>query len=222
MRRIGITPNMKATPSSVAADRSSAVTLILTVLRIVAALFLTAMLLFACSRPREQAASANAGQNHEQIVKRGAYLVTIAGCNDCHTPKIFTPQGMGLDSSRLLSGHPADEKLAPVPSGQGYVHFSPGLTAAVGPWGISFSANLTPDPLGLGGWSFEQFQTAITHGKYRGIEAGRPLLPPMPWQNLMNIDDEDARAIFTYLQSLKPVPNQVPAPIPPSDMIVSR
>ncbi|MEJ1240628.1 diheme cytochrome c-553 [Chryseolinea sp. T2] len=218
---------MKAISTSVAADRPSAVTAIVTALRVVTALFLTAMLLFACSRPKEQTliTSANAAPaqpDHEELVKRGAYLVTIMGCNDCHTPKIFTPHGMELDSSRLLSGHPADEKLAPIPGGQGFMHFSPGLTAAVGPWGVSFTANLTPDPLGLGGWSYDQFKTAITHGKYRGIEGGRSLLPPMPWQNLVNIHDEDARAIFAYLQSLKPVSNQVPAPIPPSDMIVSR
>jgi hypothetical protein len=217
---------MKAIVTTVAADKSSAVTQIFTVLRVALALILTALLLFACSRPQEptlqaSAAAAPAELSHEQLVERGAYMVTIMGCNDCHTPKIFSANGMELDSSRLLSGHPAEEKLAPVPAGQGFMHFSPGLTAAVGPWGVSFTANLTPDPLGLGGWSFDQFKTAITHGKYRGIEGGRSLLPPMPWQNLVNIHDEDARAIFAYLQSLKPVSNRVPAPIPPSDLIVA-
>ena len=218
---------MKAIVTTVAADKSSAVRSILVVVRIFIALILTAMLLFACSRPVESPiASANAATpvslTHSQLIERGAYLVTIMGCNDCHTPKIFTANGMELDSSRLLSGHPADEKLAPIPAGQGFMHFAPGLTAAVGPWGVSFTANLTPDPLGLGGWTYDQFKTAITHGKYRGIEGGRSLLPPMPWQNLVNIHDEDARAIFAYLQSLKPVSNRVPAPIPPADMIVSR
>lgn len=215
---------MKATLTNVAAERRSAVTVIITVVRVLVALFLTAMLLFACSRPQAQTPESNVvpAPSGKQLVERGAYLVTIMGCNDCHTPKILSPNGMALDSSRLLSGHPADEKLAPIPPGQGFMHFSPSLTAAIGPWGISFAANLTPDPLGLGGWSFDQFETAIRHGKYRGIEGGRPLLPPMPWQNLMNIHDEDARAIFAYLQSLPPVANQVPAPVPPGDMIVSR
>jgi hypothetical protein len=218
---------MKAIVTTVAADKSPAVRSILVVVRVFIALILTAMLLFACSRPQEApiasaTTAAPAGLTHEQLVERGAYMVTIMGCNDCHTPKIFSAHGMELDSSRLLSGHPADEKLAPIPAGQGFMHFAPGLTAAVGPWGVSFTANLTPDPLGLGGWSYDQFKTAITHGKYRGIEGGRPLLPPMPWQNLVNIHDEDARAIFAYLQSLKPIPNRVPAPIPPADMIVSR
>jgi hypothetical protein len=39
--------------------------------------------------------------------KWGEHLVTIAGCNDCHTPKKMTPHGPDLDSALLLSGHPA-------------------------------------------------------------------------------------------------------------------
>jgi hypothetical protein len=217
---------MKATVTTLAVDKLSMVQTLIAILRITLALLLTAMLLFACSRPAESpiasADAAPAEPTQAQLVERGAYLVTVMGCNDCHTPKVFSPQGMALDVARLLSGHPADEKLAPIPAGQGYLHFSPGLTAAVGPWGASFAANLTPDPLGLGGWSYDQFKTAITHGKYRGIEGGRPLLPPMPWQNLVNIHDEDSRAIFAYLQSLKPVPNKVPAPIPPTDLVMAN
>ena len=44
----------------------------------------------------------------EEMIERGRYLVTLAGCNDCHTPKVFSGSGTGLDESRLLSGHPAD------------------------------------------------------------------------------------------------------------------
>jgi hypothetical protein len=217
---------MKATVTTLTVDKLSIVKSLIAIMRIALALLLTALLLFSCSRSSEgpiaTATAAAVEPTHEQLVKRGAYLVTIMGCNDCHTPKIFTPHGMELDTTRLLSGHPSEEKLAPIPAGQGFMHFSPALTAAVGPWGASFAANLTPDPLGLGGWSYDQFKTAITHGKYRGIEGGRPLLPPMPWQNLVNIQDEDSRAIFAYLQSLKPVPNRVPAPIPPSDLILAN
>jgi hypothetical protein len=191
------------------------------------ALVLTAMLLFSCARPQDQspipsAEAAPVGLTDQQLIERGAYMVTIMGCNDCHTPKIMTAEGPALDTSRILSGHPAGDKLPPVPANLPWMYFSPDLTAAVGPWGASFTANLTPDPLGLGGWSYDQFKTAITHGRYRGIEGGRPLLPPMPWQNLVNIHDEDARAIFAYLQSLKPIPNKVPAPIPPSDLVLAN
>ncbi|HTF17565.1 MAG TPA: hypothetical protein VK658_05800 [Chryseolinea sp.] len=218
---------MKAIVTTVAADKPSMAKQILVVARIVIALILTALLLFSCARPQDQslipaAAAAPAELTNEQLIERGAYLVTIMGCNDCHSPKIMTAEGPVPDTSRLLSGHPAGDKLPPVPANMPWMYFSPDLTAAVGPWGASFSANLTPDPLGLGGWSFDQFKTAITHGRYRGIEGGRPLLPPMPWQNLVNIHDEDARAVFAYLQSLKPIPNRVPAPIPPSDLVLAN
>jgi hypothetical protein len=218
---------MKATVITVAVDKPSMVQQVIVITRLIIALVLTAMLLFACSRAQDQspvpsAAAAPVPATNEQMIERGAYMVTIMGCNDCHSPKIMTAEGPVPDTARLLSGHPAADKLPPVPANMPWMYFSPGLTAAVGPWGASFSANLTPDPLGLGGWSFDQFKTAITHGRYRGIEGGRPLLPPMPWQNLVNIHDEDARAIFAYLQSLKPVPNKVPAPIPPSDLVFAN
>ena len=89
---------------------------------------------------------------------------------------------------------------------------SPDMTAAAGPWGISFAANLTPDETGIGSWTFEQFKTAMTQGKYKGMENGRPLLPPMPWFNFTEMKDEDLRAIFAYLKSIKPVKNVVPPP----------
>ena len=46
---------------------------------------------------------------YESQVKWGEHLVTIGGCNDCHTPKKMTPMGPADDSTLLLSGHP--EKL---------------------------------------------------------------------------------------------------------------
>ena len=48
-------------------------------------------------------------------VERGRYLVHTTGCNDCHTPWHMGPQGPEPDMSRLLSGHPADFELAPLP-----------------------------------------------------------------------------------------------------------
>ena len=50
-------------------------------------------------------------------VERGRYLVMVAGCNDCHTPKVMTPAGPAFDTTRLLSGHPADAPLAEIPQG---------------------------------------------------------------------------------------------------------
>jgi hypothetical protein len=89
------------------------------------------------------------------------------------------------------------------------------LTAAAGPWGVSFAANLTPDGTGLGNWSLDNFKKAIRNGKAKGIDAGRNLLPPMPWQNFASLTDEDLESIFEYLRTIKPVKNIVPDPIAP-------
>ena len=45
-------------------------------------------------------------------VERGKYLVYVAGCNDCHTPKKLGPNGPEADMDRQLSGNPASDKLA--------------------------------------------------------------------------------------------------------------
>jgi mono/diheme cytochrome c family protein len=150
-------------------------------------------------------------------VSRGRYLVTLGGCNDCHTPKLLTAQGPVPDSSRFLSGHPADSKVPPVPAGvlgpQGWGALAtPGLTAWAGPWGVSFTANLTPDPTGLGSWTPEQFIRTMRTGKHLGV--GRPILPPMPWYDIGKLTDRDLQAVFAYLRSLKPIQNPVPAPLP--------
>ena len=153
-------------------------------------------------------------------VQRGKYLVTMGVCNDCHTPKVMTDKGPALDEKRLLSGHPAGEAAAPVPPGvlsmTGWVAMNNlGLTAWAGPWGVSFSRNLTPDQAtGLGSWTEEMFLNTIRRGKHQG--EGRDLLPPMPWQMYSQGTDEDLKAIFAYLQSLPPIDNAVPEPIPPA------
>ena len=158
----------------------------------------------------------NTTPTQEELAKRGEYLVTIMGCNDCHSPKIMGPQGPQLDPDRLLSGYPAGQPLPPMPvNNDGWALMSMDLTAAVGPWGTSFAANLTSDATGIGNWTEEQFERALRHGLYKGLEGSRPLLPPMPWQNLVNMKPEDMKAVFAYLKSTKPVENVVPAPIPP-------
>jgi mono/diheme cytochrome c family protein len=155
-------------------------------------------------------------------VERGKWLVDFGGCHDCHTPKKMTPQGPVFDETRALSGHPAEAKPAPIAPGaltpDGWMAMTNmHLTAWAGPWGISFTANLTPDvATGLGSWTEEMFLKALRTGKHMG--EGRDILPPMPWFNFAYLDDSDIKAIFAYLKTLKPIKNAVPDPVPPPTM----
>lgn len=155
-----------------------------------------------------------------QQIRHGEYLVTIMGCDDCHSPKTFGPNGPEVDMSRRLSGHPSDitTPSADTSALKSWVLFAQDLTAYAGAWGMSFSANLTSDSTGIGLWKFDQFKKAIREGKYKGLDGSRPLLPPMPWQQYKNASDEDLRDIFAYLKSTKPVNNVVPAFIPATAM----
>jgi len=151
-------------------------------------------------------------------VARGKYLVTIGSCNDCHTPKLPPTGPMPeADMTRLLSGHPHDEAITAGPSVPDKTWIwggNPGMTAFYGPWGVSFAANLSPDTTtGLGGWSEDMFIQTLRNGKHMGT--GRNLLPPMPWNWINQMTDEDLKAVFAYLKSIPAVHNEVPQPIPP-------
>jgi len=187
----------------------------------IALIFLFSAIIFSiflqlnCSKNEEAKA-----MSPDEIVTKGKYLVNLGGCNDCHSPKVFTAMGLTFDTTKLLSGHPSEAKLFPVDTSvtnTKWMHTSMDLTAWVGPWGVSFAANLTPDgPTGLGNWTDEIFIKAIRTGKHMGF--GRGILPPMPWQNYANLTDDDLKTIFTYLKSLPAINNKVPDPIPP-DMV---
>ena len=157
----------------------------------------------------------------EDVVKNGEYLVTIMGCNDCHSPKKMGANGPEIIPELRLSGYPSDRPIVKFDESKiknGFGMFYPDLTATAGPWGVSFAGNITPDETGIGNWTEEQFKKAITQGKSKGLDGGRMLLPPMPWFNYTTLKDEDVHAIFTYLRSIKPVKNVVPAPIAPDRM----
>jgi len=156
-------------------------------------------------------------------VTRGQYLVTTSGCHDCHTPWVMGPKGPHPDMTRALSGHPADFPLPPAPqaSGPWIVSASATNTAWSGPWGVSFTANLTPDPeTGLGKWTLKNFKDTIRTGRHMG--RGREILPPMPIPMYKNFNDADLEAIFAYLQSIPPLRNRVPEPLPPSSTSAAR
>jgi len=160
-------------------------------------------------------------ENPEAIVKHGKYLVTIMGCNDCHSPKRMVANGPEIIPELLLSGYPSDRPIVKFDSKMikdGFAMFYPDLTGSAGPWGVSFAGNLTPDETGIEYWTEEQFKKAITQGKFKGLDGGRMLLPPMPWFNYSSLKNVDVHAIFMYFRSIKPVKNLVPAPITPDKM----
>jgi len=165
-------------------------------------------------------ATAAGAKTQSDRVERGKYLVNIMVCNDCHTPWAMTPKGPEPDMTRQLSGHPQDVVITAPPqlAAAGVFNWAGAgtMTAFAGPWGVSFTANLTPDPeTGLGKWTEDTFIAALRTGRHEG--QGRPILPPMPWPQFRNATDEDLKAIFAYLQSIPPIKNRVPQPIEPPE-----
>ena len=156
----------------------------------------------------------------ESQVAWGKHLVTIGGCNDCHTPKKMGPHGPEDNMDLVLSGHPSQ---VPIPEINRKEIESKGLmvaggifTSFIGPWGVSYAANITSDSTtGIGNWTADQFIRVFRTGKFGGAPAGRNLLPPMPWKGIGQMTDDELKAVFAYLQSTKPVHNIVPQPQPP-------
>jgi len=127
-------------------------------------------------------------------IARGKYLVTLGGCNDCHTPGYFRGQP---DMSRFLGGSDVAFEI-------------PGLGVFVGP-------NITPDKeTGIGNWSRDQIVTAIQTGKRPD---GRILAPVMPWHAYGQLTADDAQAIAAFLQSLEPLSHKVPKPVTPGEKV---
>jgi hypothetical protein len=96
----------------------------------------------------------------------GEHLVTIAGCNDCHTPKKMTEQGPELDTALTLSGSPAQPLLAPITPDQVAKGMAAtlDLTAWTGPWGKSYAANIPSDSTGIGNWTEQQCMNCLRKG----------------------------------------------------------
>jgi hypothetical protein len=120
--------------------------------------------------------------------------------------------------TRMLSGHPESLAVsgpAPAPTQDPWmVTIAATNTAWSGPWGVSFTANLTPDAeTGLGKWTLRNFKDTIRSGRHLG--RGRPILPPMPIPMYKHFTDEDLEAVFAYLQTIPAISNRVPEPLPP-------
>ena len=164
----------------------------------------------------EQEEKKKGSLTNAELVKRGEYLVNAVGCDDCHSPKTMGPRGPEIIQELRFSGYPSTRPVQKADSNavkQGWALFGPDLTSAVGPWGMSFAANISSDATGIGNWTEAQFFKAIREGKYKGLDNSRPLLPPMPWSSYKNFSDEDVKAIYAFLKSTKPVENIVPAPV---------
>jgi mono/diheme cytochrome c family protein len=160
--------------------------------------------------PRAQSAS-------DAQVERGKYLVGITGCHDCHSPKV--PGTMKPVPETMLSGRPQSTKVPSAAPGE--VHASEDLTAWTGGWGQSVASNLTPDPatgIGMRYTEAKFVQTMRTGKKPEGVA----VMPPMPVDVYVNMKDDDLKAIYAYLKTLKPIRNAVraglapPAPAPPA------
>ncbi len=162
-------------------------------------------------------------ETKEDPVARGRYLVSFAGCNDCHTPWAFNKE-MGMpvpDHTRFLSGNPVG---APEPSGKvdprtDLAFIGATFTSFKLPFGNVYSANLTPDKeTGIGNWTEEMFLNVFHKGTHMGVE-GRPVLPPMPWQEYRNMTDDDLKAVFAFLKTIPAIHNPVADPKVPKPVL---
>jgi mono/diheme cytochrome c family protein len=123
-------------------------------------------------------------------VKRGDFLVTIGGCRDCHTPM---DKGEPLPNMELSGGQILE-----------------------GPWGKVASANLTPDPSGIPYYDETLFVQTIRTGYVKA----RSLNLIMPWRHYGGMTDEDLKAIFAYLKTVKPIRHFVDNAEAPSMCVV--
>ncbi|MGI9533822.1 MAG: c-type cytochrome [Thermodesulfobacteriota bacterium] len=157
---------------------------------------------------------ASKNMDKEIEIKMGKIMTEEFGCVDCHSPKIIVKDQIMIDEKKIFSGHPQDNVLPDFPPelvapGKWRGLYTSSMTAWGGPWGITYSANLTPDKeTGIGNWSEENFMSVIKLGIHSSLS--RKMLPPMPWNEVARLGDDELRAIFAYLKSLKPIKNKVP------------
>jgi mono/diheme cytochrome c family protein len=176
-----------------------------------------ALVLAGCSQPPPPPPPAPAA---DLSPEHGKYLVETHLCHDCHTPLKMGPKGPEPDMSRMLSGHPEGMKLTPppalAPGGPWMAVGAVTMTAWAGPWGISYTMNLTPDQnTGIGIWTEKMFIDALRTGKHMGTASSRDILPPMPWQWIGKMTDDELKAIWAYLRTIPPINNRIPDPTPP-------
>lgn len=149
-------------------------------------------------------ARADESAQQDSPVARGEYLATIAGCTSCHTPdraEFQNPQTLTFEqiSTIAFDGHQAVDSAKLLAGGRAF---------DLGPAGVVFSRNITPDEeTGIGSWTDEQIKLAIRTG---ASADGSVLFPVMPYHVYNGMADEDLNAIVAYLRSVPAVKNEVP------------
>ena len=150
-------------------------------------------------------------ESQNDMVERGKYLVdAVAACGHCHTPRAEAD----YDMTKYLAGHPEEEAYPQynfnMMQQRVFIVVSPQLSAFSGPFGSSFATNLTPDKeTGLGEWTEKMFIESMRTGHHQGNKDNRKIFPPMPTKHYAQMTDEDLKAIWAYLKSIKPVKNDV-------------
>lgn len=129
----------------------------------------------------------------------GAYLVKMGGCIECHSQ---------AERGKIIAGK----------------EFAGGREFNIGGFSVR-SANITPDEdSGLGKWSEERFVA-----KFKGYSNLTPASAPkhtqanftlMGWIDMASLPEEDLKAIYAYLRTLKPVYNSVE--VHPPQSLASR
>jgi hypothetical protein len=138
--------------------------------------------------------------------------VTIIRRIDGHSSKYLGANGPEIDSLTMLSGYPSGSPVPAFPYGgvrKGYVIAKQDFSAVMGSWGTAFAANITPDGSGIGSWTEDHFRKAMKHGRYKGLDGARTLVPPMPWRNFNNMK-EGPESDFHYLKPIQPIRNMMP------------
>lgn len=113
-------------------------------------------------------------------IKRGAYLVQLGACQWCHTLR------------------DANRKTLPG------LEFAGGDLITTPDFQVT-SANLTPDPSGISYYDEAVFLKVMRTGKV----GARKIRPIMPWWFFGQMPDDDLKAIFAYLRTVKPVHHRV-------------
>ena len=121
-----------------------------------------------------------------ESLARGKYLNDhVVGCTACHTERDWTRFSGPVKPERIGAG---------------------GDRFPLGPAGVLFAKNITP--ASIGSWSDAELRHAVTSGVSRD---GTPLFPLMPYPHFGVMDEADINAVLSYVRSLKPIENPIPA-----------